>query len=120
MSNPRKKIKTIITNEYESIPKLNEPVLKNAFLNPSIIEVIGLININKRIFSGTIDNGYTIGEAYINNSTLKLTKNLKSRYLVVRADTIIPSPIPNNAIRIIKTGIMSNTIIERLILVLPI
>ena len=58
---------------------------------------------------GTELSGYIIGVAYINSCVPKLTKKLKSLYLVVRDEIIIPNPKPKRAI--IRTNKGKNDIV---------
>tara|TARA_B100000579_G_C22183068_1_gene555022 strand:+ start:227 stop:487 length:261 start_codon:yes stop_codon:yes gene_type:complete len=69
------------------------PTPNNAYLKNSIIGVIGFNRIKIRNLSGTVDNGYTTGLAYISKLKPKLIRTWRSLYLVVRAETIIPIPI---------------------------
>ena len=44
-----------------------------------------------------VDNGYTTGVAYINNCTANPINTVKSRYLVVIDEMIMPKPRPRPA-----------------------
>ncbi len=52
-----------------------------------------------------VDNGYTTGVAYINNCTAKPINTVKSLYLVVIDEMMMPSPRPRPAIMMMMVGI---------------
>ena len=52
-----------------------------------------------------VDNGYTTGVAYINNCTAKPINTVKSLYLVVIDEMMIPRPRPRPAMMRIIVGI---------------
>jgi len=58
-----------------------------------------------------VDNGYTTGVAYINNCTAKPIKTVKSLYLVVMEEMMMPRPRPRPAIIAMMAGI--KTRVER-------
>ena len=68
-----------------------------AYRKDSIGADTGLTNAIQANFPGIWDMGYTIGVPYIHKVIPKVTSCRKSRYLVVKADTTIPNPIPSAA-----------------------
>jgi hypothetical protein len=95
---PNNNIISVINQEY-SIPfRLKNPDPVNASLKVSIIHVIGLISRINRYFSGVFDSGIMMEEMYIPSCNPKLTKKVKSLYLVVSDEIVNPIPIDNNAV----------------------
>lgn len=54
------------------------------------------------------DNGYTTGVAYINNCTAKPIKTVKSLYLVVIDEMMMPKPRPRPAMMRMMVGMRAN------------
>jgi len=73
--------------------------------NPSTMPVIGLRAYIRRNFSGTIDAGYTMGEANIQSCTRNGMVNLISLYLAFRAAKNMPMPLAVNIINITRSGV---------------
>ena len=56
-----------------------------------------------------VDNGYTTGVAYINNCTAKPINTVKSLYLVVIDEMMMPSPRPRPAMMAMIAGMRIKT-----------
>ena len=77
----------------------------NAERNPSTIPVIGFRAYIRRYFSGTMDAGYTMGEANIQSCTRNGMVNFMSLYFAFRADKNMPMPLDANIISVIRNGV---------------
>ena len=71
---------------------LIEDVPKTHNLKVSIIEVTGFNAESNLYFSGTNDNGYTVGVAYIHNWMKKDKAKVRSLYFAVKDEINIPNP----------------------------
>ena len=95
-SGPAGAFKGIFQQRYVKLPKS-----KVIYLNPSMIWVIGLYSkaqAKSGNFSLALLKGKGTAEIYINKETAKVTNTVKSRYLVVKAEIVIPKPKPIRAI----------------------
>ncbi len=103
----------MIVNAAETamLPGTMVPCPNTAYLNISTGAVTGLISTTVLIQpSDSCDSGYTTGVAYIHSDTPKVTSTLKSRYLVVTLDIIMPHSMPMSPIHISMTGSSSQYI----------
>ena len=69
-----------------------------------VLLVIGLMLTSHLYLSETVLKGYITGVAYISNCTPNVTRNERSRYLVVIALMINPDASPSEAIINTATG----------------
>jgi hypothetical protein len=77
-------------------------VPKSELLKVIIIAVRGFARIKILYLSGITDRGYIIGVAYIHSCTPNPIRLVKSLYLVVSEEIIIPKPSPRSAINRIR------------------
>jgi hypothetical protein len=100
-------IKTIIIMNdalYVSDTQLKLPAPVNPYLNVSIIGAIGLYITNFLYVSGIAETGYITGVTYIKSVMPNEITYVRSRYLVVKEDMIIPVPNAMPPIKITSTG----------------
>ena len=88
----------VVRVEYPIELQEKLPLPRKPYLNVSINEVIGFSSINHLYFSGAADKGKITVVAYISNWIPKVMRKARSRYLVVKAEMIMPAPRPNAAI----------------------
>ena len=91
---PARTSKNVIPRLTMMVSKSTDAVPKNQRRNNSMGAQTGFIKATQRKRSGISERGYTTGVAYMARFRANVTKFLKSRYLVVMDEIIIPIPVP--------------------------
>lgn len=109
ISKPTNKMNRIIPLLYNSPTISKLPFPNKAYFQLSTIGVSGFhcIHLPYHLFFMN-DKGYTMGVTYMSSCTPKPINTVRSRYLVVSDEMIIPRPSPRPAIIINNTGIQSH------------